>query len=97
MSCPTLTRRLVSFREAVSRIRYGERAILLRRDFDPVGRPVMHWRRGRARTGWRGGYWGNRDRRLLIVDGVSDKQPRYRVFLPTEHGEVDLPEILEAG
>src|SRR6266478_6661236 len=44
----------ISLRKAVSRVRDGECPILLRRHFDPIGRPVVY-RRRRAGARCRGG------------------------------------------
>ena len=88
---------LVGLAEPVAAIRDRETSVSLCFYHQPVGGAVVHgWRTGvRVATWlWHGSQWHCGG---LIVDEVCDEHPRYRVLLPTQHREVQLPKVFQAG
>jgi hypothetical protein len=57
----------------------------------------VRWRRWHIGAGRWQRHRFDRHRLRLFVDPVGDEQAGHRELLPAQHGEVYLPEILEAG
>src|SRR5258706_5578997 len=89
--------RPIGLGEAVARVGHSERAVLLRRHFDPIGRSIVGGWRRRVGAGRRGGDRLDLHGGQRLVNAVGDEHSRYRVLLSAQLGEMNLPDILDAG